>query len=51
MSQRQTPSERVAAMSEGEKIRLLRRVADDVDDEAVARICELAAHSKEERIS
>lgn len=37
-------------MSEREKDRVLQRVADEIDDEAVSRICELAigAYSNEE---
>lgn len=42
-----TPRERVEEMSEREKDELLLRVADDTDDPAIERICELAAHSSE----
>lgn len=51
MSRTQTPREAVAEMSEDEKDHLLRRVARETDDDVISRVCELAAHSKEDTIS
>jgi len=51
MSRTQNPKERVEAMSDREQVDLLRRVADDSDDESIARILEIGAHSIEESMS
>lgn len=51
MSRSQTPQEELDDMSEEEKDHLLQRVARETDDEAISRICRLAAQSNEESTS